>query len=175
MKKYLKYLEFLLPIGAVLLVEILLFKSNYVPGTWLTGWDSTQPELNISEHFSRNFGAVWQEYRGLGVLDGMGHAPNLVPPTYFLVFFIKKRGEPIKTLVASIASVFYLFNPATIQMFYAPLELFIIHFGFLPWLFLVLVNYLDSGKKKDLLTLFLVNLLAVSQAHVPTIFIVYAL
>jgi len=205
MKKYLKLFQFLLPILAVLLIETLLFKSNYVSGTWLTGWDSTQPELNISEHFSRNLGAVWQEYRGLGVLDGMAHAANLVHTgyiwflsqfleasivRYFFVFLMhglgglgiyylvrflfKKEVEPLKTLVASIASVFYLFNPATIQMFYAPLELFIIHFGFLPWLILTLLKYLESGKKKDLLLLFAVNLLAVSQAHVPTIFIVYA-
>src|SRR3990172_8062705 len=206
MKKYLKLFQFLLPILAVLLIETLLFKSNYVSGTWLTGWDSTQPELNISEHFSRNLGAVWQEYRGLGVLDGMAHAANLVHTSYIWVlsqfleasfvryffvflmhglgglgiyylvrFLFKKEVEPLKTLVASIASVFYLFNPATIQMFYAPLELFIIHFGFLPWLILTLLKYLESGKKKDLLLLFAVNLLAVSQAHVPTIFIVYAL
>ena len=206
MKKYIKVFQFLLPILAVLIIEILLFKSNFLPGTWLTGWDSTQPELNIKEHLIRNLGAVWQEYRGLGVLDGMAHSVNIVHTfyiwilslfmqanlvryffvflmhglgglgVYFLVrFLFKTKGEPAKSLSATLASAFYLFNPASIQMFYAPLELFIVHFGFLPWLVLALLNYLETGRKKDLLILFVVNLAAVSQAHVPTIFIVYAL
>ena len=178
MRKYIKIFQFLFPILAVILVEILLFRSNYVKGTWLTGWDSTQPELNFSGHFSRDLGAVWQEYRGLGVLDGMAHAVNLVHTfyvyllslflepnairyfftflmhglgglgVYFLVrFLFKGKNELAKTLAAAMAGLFYLFNPATIQMFYAPLELFIIHFGFAPWLILALLNYLESGKK----------------------------
>ena len=194
------------PVIVLLLVSSLLFLTNYKSGTWLIGWDSTQPELNFGISFSRNISAIWQEYRGLGLLDGMAHAVNIVH-TFFLyllslvfplnmvryvfvflmyavggvgVYFLtlKLLGGKINTpkRLASLAgSFFYLLNPATIQMFYTPLETFVIHFAFLQWLFLSFINFLDSGKRKDLLIFFVVNLLAVSQSHVPTVFIVYTL
>jgi hypothetical protein len=189
------------PIFLLLLLEAFLFKANYISNTRLIGWDSTQPELNLRAHFLRDLSAAWQEYRGLGLLDGMAHAANLIHLGYiwflslllpshliryvfvflmhFLgglgVYFLVKRLLKGRSIPALIGALFYLLNPATIQMFYAPLELFVIHFGFLPWLFLVLIQFLDSGRKRDLFLLFIVNLLAVSQAHVPTIFIVYVL
>jgi len=195
------------PALALLLAELILFQRNFVSGTWLVGWDSTMPEFNLSGHFARNLGAVWQEYRGAGLLDGMAHAANLVHLGYiaFLSIFLSSNairyvfifamhllgglgvyflvsglldkrtsGSP-KQLTALFASVFYLLNPATIQIFYAPLELFAIHFAFLPWLILALKNYLRSGRRRPLFIFAAVSLLGVSQAHVPTIFIVYLL
>ena len=60
-------------------------------------------------------------------------------------------------------------------MFYQPLELFVIHFGFLPWLVWSLKRFLGNGKRQDLLLFGSLNLLGVSQAHVPTVFVVYLL
>lgn len=205
MKVFWKKLLSFWPVFILLVFEILLFKANYIPGTWLIGWDSTQPELNLKLHLFRDLNAVWQEYRGLGLLDGMAHAANLVHLGYisllslflpanlvryvfvFLMhavgglgaYFLTRKllndaSEFKKQILGFIASSFYLLNPGTIQMFYAPLELFVIHFGFLPWLILTAVNFLESGSKRSLFILFLVNLLAVSQAYVPTAFIVYA-
>ena len=95
--------------------------------------------------------------------------------TFLLIKKFIKDNKIISQFIALAGAFFYLLNPATIQMFYTPLEAFTIHFGFLPWLILVFINFLESGKKKDLLILFLVNLLAVSQSHVPTVFVVYIL
>ncbi len=50
---------------------------NYVPGTWLSGWDNLHPEFNFPLNIQRSFFAVWQEYQGVGVLGGMGHATAL--------------------------------------------------------------------------------------------------
>lgn len=206
MRKILKILSVLVPAVAIIAFEIFLFKANYVSDTWLVGWDSTQPELNLSENFARNISAIWQEYRGLGVLDGMAHAANIVHffyiyllslafepnviryiflflmhglgglGAYYLVrHFLSDKDNIIKIFVPFSAAFFYMLNTGVIQMFYVPLELFLIHFGFLPWLLLTLIKYLNSGRKSDLFIFFVVNFLGISQAHVPTIFIVYAI
>ncbi|MFH1970774.1 MAG: hypothetical protein ABIJ05_00095 [Patescibacteria group bacterium] len=205
MKKIAGFLKNYWPVFLLLAFEIVLFKVNYTPNTWLTGWDSTQPELNVKANFFKEINAVWQEYRGLGFTDAMAHSANLIhllyvyilslflpnnliryvftflmhflggAGVYFLVKKLIKDNKIISQFIALVGAFFYLLNPATIQMFYTPLEAFSIHYGFLPWLILVFINYLEFGKKKDLLVLFLVNLLALSQAHVPTVFIVYLL
>jgi len=205
MKKIAGFLKNYWPVFLLLAFEVILFKFNYTPNTWLTGWDSTQPELNIKANFFKEINAVWQEYRGLGFTDAMAHSANLVHllyvyilslflpnnliryvftllmhflggvGTYFLIKKLIKSNQIIGQFISPAVGIFYLLNPASIQMFYTPLEAFSIHYGFLPWLILFFINYLESGKKKDLLVLFLVNLLALSQAHVPTVFIVYLL
>jgi len=59
------------------LVWLLVVRANYTPGTWLTGWDNLHPEFNFSLSLSRSLNAVWQEYQGVGLLGGMGHASDL--------------------------------------------------------------------------------------------------
>ena len=206
MKKLFKTIASNWPVVVLLLFEGVLFWNNYTPGTWLTGWDSTQPELNFRAHAARLLTAVWQEYRGLGALDGMAHTANIVHLAYtwilshlmqpnliryvFLMLMHAVGGMGVYKLIlhlihnkryltnqitALLGALFYLVNPATIQMFFTPLELFAIHFGFLPWLLLALIRFLESGKRKDALWFLILNVLAVSQAHVPTIFAVYAM
>ena len=155
-----KRLKRYLPLFLILLFEIILFSLNYQKGTWLIGWDNLLPELNFSTNFKRSLFAIWQEYRGLGLLDGMAHAANLphtlflwllhffVPLNFLRYFFIflmhfiggvgiyllleriLLKNQPRKRLVSFLGSLFYLLNVATIQMFYAPLEVFVIHFAF---------------------------------------------
>ncbi len=59
---------------------------NYSPGTWLTGWDNLHPEFNFYLNIKRSFFAVWQEYQGLGLLAGMGHAADLPRQLILWVF-----------------------------------------------------------------------------------------
>jgi len=203
MRRAVPFILHLFPYLVFFAIEFLLWKTNFIDGTWLIGWDSTQPELNFPAHLSRNFGGVWQEYRGLGLLDGMAHMTNLVHWVYiyllsfimplnmvryafvfgmhllgmigayvlFRSFFFNKKQISLST--ALLGAVFYGLNPFTLQMFYAPLELFVIHYGFLPWLIWSVWRYLATGKKRDLALFGLLNVLALSQNHVPTIFIVY--
>jgi hypothetical protein len=74
------------PIFLLLGISVALFAANYQPGTYLLGWDSTVPELNLPLNFWRFIFGVWQEYRGLGTLDGMAHTANIV--YWFYTFFL---------------------------------------------------------------------------------------
>ena len=205
MKKVLSLIAKYWPFLAILVVEGILFWKNYSPGTWLTGWDSTQPELNFAANLERTLTSVWQEYRGLGIVDGMAHAANLIllgyiwilsniVPSHLIrylfvglmhvlgglgvyeltIHLLAGKRRLVNQLVSLAGALFYMLSPATIQMYYIPLELFVVHYGFLPWLFLTLSNYLKTGKRTALKWMILANLLAIPQAHVPTIYIVYA-
>ncbi len=200
--KFLFKLKPYLPILALVVIEFILFYLNYVPKTYFLGWDNLFPELNFGENLKRSFFAVWEQYRGLGFLDGMSFAANLphyiflyitslfLPQDllrYFFNFFMHFLGgagiyyllrklfdtNPNKTILSFLGALFYLFNSATIQMFYAPYELFSIHFAFLPWLILFAIKYLENGSKKTLVVFSTLSFLSASQANVPTIFIVY--
>ena len=56
---------------------------NYVPGTWLTGWDNLHTEFDFPMNVYRSIFSVWEEYQGLGLLAGMAHAADL-PRQVFL-------------------------------------------------------------------------------------------
>ncbi|MDO8452492.1 MAG: hypothetical protein Q7S79_01950 [bacterium] len=182
-------------------LELILFITNYTPGTYLIGWDSLHPEFNYLANFKRQLFSVWQEYRGLGLLDGMAHAANLphtalaflldiiLPQSlvrYVLVLSLHLFGgigayqlirKILKTNVvnfaALIGAIFYMFNIATIQMFYTPFEVFVFHFAFLPWLAYFLIRFLFDKNSKSLIWLTVLSLLALPQAFVPQVFMVY--
>ena len=68
--------------------------------------------------------------------------------------------------VAFIGSLFYLFNPGTVQQFYAPFEMFTSQYAALPWIVLFSLKYLEhSSNKKNLWLFGLVTLLAMPQAY----------
>ncbi len=188
----------LIYISVIILVSIVLFITNYNPGTYLVGWDNVMPELNLRANLWRNLHSVWQGYRGLGVEDGMAHAANtvhtlfiwilsLVLPQnvlrYFLHIFVHMVGgigmyllmrKMRKTEELSLAAgLFYMFNFAVAQMFFAPLEVFSIHFSALPWLVLTATNLLHDKNKRNISLFFLTSILATPQGFVPTVFIAY--
>jgi hypothetical protein len=205
-----------MPLGILSCISLLIFVTNYVPGKFLLGWDNTVPELNLWLNLQRFIFGIWQEYRGLGVLDGMSHTSNLsywlfvrilsfVMPLhmvryvsnlllhllggvglYYLlahdllptVLKTQKKSAthyPVRVMVISLMSaVLYMLNLMTIQMFVTPLELFSVHFAVLPWGVLFLRKYFSEPSVKYLLWLFIINFLGSSQAHVPTVFIPYA-
>src|SRR3989344_1768682 len=68
----------LIPFLFLLLVELVLVLSNYTSGTFLMGWDNVMPEFNFSLNLKRSIFAVWQGYRGLGHIDSMSHAANIL-------------------------------------------------------------------------------------------------
>lgn len=192
------------PLISIFLIEWVLFFANFRSGTFLVGWDSLYPELNFAESLKRSLFGVWQEYRGLGLYDGMAHAANL-PHTlfiwllhfflpvhiirYFFVFLMHLlgglgiyillrhllRNHLCAKILAFFGALFYLFNLATIQMFFTPFEVFAVHFAFLPWLTLSLLNYLKTPIKKNLFLFTLLSLLSTPQAFVPQVFAAYIL
>ena len=73
------------PVLAIFGLVVLLFITNYVPGTILSGWDNLHPEFDFGLNIKRSIFAVWQEYQGVGLLGGMAHAADL-PRQIFLLF-----------------------------------------------------------------------------------------
>jgi hypothetical protein len=204
------------PVLVLFALSIVLWITNYLPEHWLLGWDNTAPELNLALNWERFLFPVWQEYRGLGTLDGMAHGANIVHwlyvwilrwvlaaqqirwavqlglhflgglGLYFLLsesllpLFSSSKAKPAEQRIwqqvaALVASGVYLLNFMTIQMFYQPLELFTYHFAAIPWGIWSLKKFLVTPTKRNLAFVFIINLVFVSQAHVPTIFIPYAL
>ena len=152
------------PIAFLTFISLVIFLTNYVPGTYLLGWDNTVPELNLFLNLKRVLSGVWQEYRGLGTLDGMSHTANIVHWAYIALlslvlpanivryafillshlvggvgvyYLIKKeilptlikKGRDNFKLISLIGALIYQLNFMTVQMFYVPLELFVIHFA----------------------------------------------
>ncbi|GIW63938.1 MAG: hypothetical protein KatS3mg091_740 [Patescibacteria group bacterium] len=182
----------------LIVVETILFFTNYIPNTFLIGWDNIMPEFNLWLNLERSFFSVWQEYRGLGLLDGMSHASNLMHSIYiaFLMllfpqnmvryvfiflthllggigfyYLAKKSFKNSKS--AFIGALFYMFNLGVVQMYSAPLEVFATHFAALPFLALTILNVLEKPNKKNISFLFLASILTSPQTFVPTIFIVF--
>jgi hypothetical protein len=193
-----KHLSLIPPLIIVLLVSV-LFIVNFSPNTILSGWDNLHPEFNFSLNISRSIFAPWQEYQGLGLVGGMGHASDLprqlvlwfsslVLPTSYLrqlycflmllsgplgVYFLLQKVFLKQKLASLAGSIFYLLNLSTIQTFYAAFEPFVTQYGMLPWLFLTVLNYINHSSKSNLFFLVIINLFAVPQAYVPTTFLVY--
>lgn len=94
---------------------------------------------------------------------------------YFLLSLILLRDAPQKTKsISSLAgSLFYLLNLGTIQYFFVPFEPYSMFWGMFPWEILVLLLYLAKPSKKNLVLLIVVNAIAIPQAYVQTIFLVY--
>lgn len=183
------------------LILLIIFAKNYIPATFLLGWDNLTPELNIWMNLKRSLLAVWQEYQGLGLVGGMGHSADLIRQIFILpltlilpnsfirylyhfsmltlgsfgiLFFLKKHFK-LSPLLSLLGSLFYLLNFGTIQNFYVPFEPFSCLWGFFPFLISYLLNYLSKPNSKNLKKLFILNLLATPSFYVQTNFIVYTL
>ncbi len=181
------------PLLALVVLELTLAITNYTPGTFLIGWDSVMPEFNFKQAFITNIFGVWQEHRGVGLPDGMGHAANLVHTAFlwilsfalpqsvlryvfqflmhltgmFGMYALLKQMFKTKAL-AIIGALFYGLNLITIQMFYTPLEAFSVHFAALPWLALTLIRYYQIPNKNHLIHFGIVVLLSTPQFFIPT-------
>lgn len=199
MKKRLNIYPYIL-----ILITIILIILNYQPDTILSGWDNLHPEFNIWMNLKRSFSSMWQEYQGLGLTGGMAYASDIprqllililspfVPIEmirYVIVFLMLLIGplgmysltkyltkEKQQTnLIAFSSGLFYLLNLGTLQNFYAPYSAFNYLYGFLPWLILVFLKYLDKNTRKNFLILIIINFLAIPLAHTPVLFLVYGI
>lgn len=182
------------PVIILLFIELLLAITNYHANTYLMGWDNVMPEFNFKQAFITNIFGVWQEHRGVGLPDGMGHAANLMHTAFLWIlslalpqnvlrytfhFFMHLLGmigmyalfkNIFKTkILPIIGALFYGLNLITIQMFYTPLEAFSIHFAALPWLALTLLRYYQSPNKYNLIYFGVVVLLSTPQFFIPTL------
>ncbi|OQY68257.1 hypothetical protein B6D29_01035 [Microgenomates bacterium UTCPR1] len=74
-------------------ITAVLFFINYSPGTYLSGWDNLQTELNPGLGVKRAFFSVWEEYQSFGLTAGMAHATDLVRAVFiwFVSFVIPQN------------------------------------------------------------------------------------
>ncbi len=184
------------PVAVLLAVEVILAITNYRPGTYLLGWDNVMPEFNFPQALITNIFGAWQEHRGVGLPDGMGHAANLVHTLFlwllsfalpqnalryafhFLMHFLGMAGMysllsrlmyPKRGIMPLVGALFYGLNLITIQMFYTPLEAFSVHFAALPWLTYSLMLYLQRPSRNTILLFTTVSFFATPQYFIPTL------
>ena len=189
----------------ILALAVAVAWTNYRPGTVLSGWDNLHPEFGFDINLKRSLFAVWQEYQGLGLLGGMGHASDLIRQIFlylispfipvqfiryffhFLMLFVGPLGlyhflfylipsrHVMRKWGALAGALYYLFNLATVQMFNVPFEPYSVHYAFLPWLLYSTVRFFRQGGFKNFLGVALINFLAVPQSYIGTFFLVYCL
>ncbi|MDO8638749.1 MAG: hypothetical protein Q7R43_04175 [Candidatus Daviesbacteria bacterium] len=191
-----KFKQFLFPIILCLIVVIIAVV-NYIPGTYLSGWDTLHPEFNFPEYFKRIF-SVWQEHQGLGAPAAQAQATeiprliiyylsSLVLPSSFLrygyffltlivgvlgvYYFVKELHK--NQVVSFISALFYLLNLATLQVYVLPLEMFATLFSIIGWFFLFSTKFILHGGRKNLLLFAIVALFTAPIAHTPTLFYVF--
>ena len=198
-----------LPLLVISFIFLLLLINNFSPDKFLVGWDNLLPEFDFKTNIGRSIFSGWQEYQGLGLAPGNGHAAdivhqlillfaslilplNLLRPffvfltlflggigTYFLSSYILNRIQNTEYRIrntkipALVAGIFYTLNLGTIQNFYVPFEPFITHFAALPWLLLSALCFIKKQSPRSLIFFIIVNILAIPQGQVPTVFIVY--
>lgn len=191
------------PIAVLIVLECILIATNFTPNTNLVGWDNMYPELNFGLNIQRTLTSVWQEYRGLGYMDGMSHAANLIHylflwlmsfllpqqilryfyiflthliggvGLYMLLLYLLPKNKKGVQWIALAGGIVYQYCFATVQMYFLPFEVFVTHFAALPWLILSAFLFLDVPNTKHACMFALISLLATPQAHVPTVFLVY--
>ncbi|KKR31283.1 MAG: hypothetical protein UT63_C0076G0004 [Candidatus Gottesmanbacteria bacterium GW2011_GWC2_39_8] len=190
------------PYLSIAFIVITISYLNYIPGTYLTGWDNLHPELNLLLNNKRSLFSVWQEYQGLGLIGGLAYGSDLlrqivlgVFSLFFPISFLRYlytfsmlllgglgmlallqkifRENHEKNVISFVGALFYILNFGTVQTFYNSFEAFTAHFGFLPILILVFLNVLNKWDRKHFLIFLLLNIISISQAYVPTVFVVY--
>lgn len=191
--------EFLL-LGIVLILCI----TNYHTGTYLSGWDNLQTDLNPLLGIKRAVFSLWEEYQSLGLLAGMGHAADIVravyiwllsfilPPSllryafHFSMLFMGAIGmfklltfsglDGHKRKFAFLGSLFYLFNFEVTQMMFFPFEPFSVFVGLLPLeIWIFLKVITHKSTRRDWLLFILINLIATPQGVAQQLFVVYCL
>lgn len=191
------------PVLIALIGGIIAF-ANYTPNTYLTGWDTLHPEFNFPLAFERVINGVWRADQGLGAVAIQSHmaelprifllwvlsfvfpleslryitmlTPLVIGPlgVYFLVKNLLKN-KKYTYLASFLASLSYLMSLGTVQHFVVPLEMFAVHFAFLPWAFLFVSKFLETGNKKFLALFALNTIFLIPQAHTATLLYVYIL
>jgi len=184
--------------ASLALLVLVLVLINYRPGAILSGWDNLHSDFNCQMNLKRALFSGWQEYQGLGLPAGHGHASDLPREAllcslgvifpqvdlryvfysislfvgalgiYFLTFLFFKN-----RLCSFLGSLFYLLHIGAIQLLFTPYEAFLVYYALLPWMIASVFAYLRRPNKKRLFMLFIIHIFGSSQFYIPTLFIVY--
>lgn len=91
----------------------------------------------------------------------------------FINYLLNIKNKFITSIFAFLGSLFYLLNLGTLQHTFVPFEMFNFLFAFLPWLYLLIIKYLDKGNKKDIFLFGIVTVLSAPIAYAATLFYAY--
>src|SRR3989338_4996398 len=75
-----------LAVITIIVLVIGIYLTNIHGNFFISGWDNLHPEFNFKLNLQRAWDSAWQEYQGLGVPAGHGHAAEL-PRILFLIPF----------------------------------------------------------------------------------------
>jgi len=200
MRRYI--LSHLAPLFLIFIICLVAY-TNYVPGTYLAGWDNYQTDLNPWLGVTRAFFSVWQEGQSFGLLAGMGHGADLVralviwlmsaviPQSMlryaFHIFMLIAGTLGMYTLLKSLefnnknkilafaGSLFYLFNFGSIQILFIPFESFSVMYGLLPWALWTFIRMVNTKqiKRNDVLMFIAINILLTPQGLSQQLFVTY--
>lgn len=94
---------------------------------------------------------------------------------YFLqhIFSNKEGIHKIINASAFLGALAYIFNIATLHQFSVPFEMFPTQYAFLPWLFLTVTRFLQTGKRNELLYFALITFLATPMAYAAQLWYAY--
>lgn len=88
-KKYLPSWLTAIQIAIIYAIVVGLFLGNYIPGTWLTGWDNVHPEFSLGDYTRRVVFGAWQEQMGTGGAEAQGYSSEIFRmPIIFLLKLI---------------------------------------------------------------------------------------
>lgn len=200
MHHFLKKYAFIL---SLLALSLLLCINNYIPGTFLSGWDTLHPEFNFGLNFQRLIFSVFRTEQGLGAVAGHSQMADL-PRVFFLYFmhfiaplsflrysyiFASLIAGPVgmylllkrfifahskhAATISFLGALFYLLNLGTMQQFIVPFEMFTTQYAALPWIFYATFLYFKKSNPKHLLFFCLIMLLASPMAYAATLWHVF--
>lgn len=95
-------LKRLFPILLIVFIGLTIYYTNLSGNFWLTGWDNLHPEFNFKLNIGRAFYSSWQEYQGLGLPAGNGHAAEFFREIILV-------GLSLFTSLQSIRKIYLLF------------------------------------------------------------------
>lgn len=200
-----KHSRHVVAIAVLSFIIIALAVANYIPGTYLMGWDNIQTDLNPWLGVKRAVWSGWQEYQSFGLPAGMAHASDAVRAAgvwllsfvlpqstmrymvHFLLVLIGAIGAYINirshiadkfaSACALAGAMVYVFNFYTVQILSLPFEGFTYFYAFLPWEIWIFLRFLkdNSVTAKTLLGFLVINILATAQSYAQQIFAVYIL
>jgi len=98
----------LLPIIFIAVIGISIYLTNLSGNFWFTGWDNLHPEFNFAANIKRSLFSSWQEYQGLGLPAGNGHATEFFRE---LLLFIISLIVPLQTIRKIYALLMILAGP----------------------------------------------------------------
>ena len=104
-------------VGIIVIIVLLLYITNFSGNYWISGWDNLHPEFNYQINLNRAIFSSWQEYQGLGLPAGHGHATEfsreiilLFLNIFFPTFFIRKMYILSMLFIGGLGMYFFIRN-----------------------------------------------------------------